>query len=59
MTEAQRYKQISDFIKAYTEEHTRTPEAARAALIREGIYDSNGQIKDQYNEALDFVDAAA
>jgi hypothetical protein len=58
MTEAQRYKAISKYIKAYTKEHTKSPEAARAALIREGIYDKNGRIKDRYNEALDIVEAA-
>jgi hypothetical protein len=58
MTESQRYKAISKAIKAYTKEHTRTPEAARAALIREGIYDKNGKIKDQFNEKLDLTEAA-
>jgi hypothetical protein len=59
MTEAQRYKLISKHIKAYTKEHTKSPAAARAALIREGIYDKNGRIKDRFNEALDITQAAA
>jgi hypothetical protein len=59
MTEAQRYKAISKAIKAYTKEHTKSPEAARAALIREGIYDENGKIKDRYNEKLDLLEHAA
>lgn len=59
MTEAQRYKAISKYIKAYTKEHTKTPEAARAALIREGIYDKNGRIKKKFDESLDYKQAAA
>jgi hypothetical protein len=59
MTEAQRYKAIAKYIKAYTKEHTKSPEAARAALIREGIYDKNGRIKDRFNEKLDLIEAAA
>jgi hypothetical protein len=58
MTEAQRYKAISKAIKAYTIEHTKTPAAARAALIREGIYNKNGKIKDRFNEKLDLAEAA-
>jgi hypothetical protein len=58
VTEAQRYKAIAKHIKAYTKEHTKSPEAARAALIREGIYDKNGRIKDRFNEKLDLVEAA-
>ena len=54
MTDAQRFKEISKAIKAYTKEHARTPETARAALIREGIYDKKGRLKDKYNEALDY-----
>jgi hypothetical protein len=59
VTEAQRYKAISKYIKAYTKEHTKTPEAARAALIREGIYDKNGRIKKKFDESLDYKQAAA
>ena len=59
MTEAQRYKAMSKAIKDYTKEHTKSPEAARAALIREGIYDANGRLKDKYNEALDHQRATA
>ncbi len=59
MTEVQRYTMISKAIKAYTKEHTKTPEAARAALIREGIYDKNGRIKDRFNEKLDLIETAA
>lgn len=58
MTEAQRYKAISKAIKIYTKEHTKSPEAARAALIREGIYDKSGRIKDRFNEALDLEEVA-
>jgi hypothetical protein len=59
LTEVQRYKAVGDAIKAYTKEHTKSPEAARAALIREGIYDKQGRIKDCFNEALDLREAAA
>jgi hypothetical protein len=59
MTEAQRYKAISKAIKAYTKEHTKSREAARAALIHEGIYNKNGKIKDRFNERLDLIETAA
>ena len=59
MTDAERYKDIAKAIKAYTKEHTKSPEAARAALIREGIYDKKGRLKDKFNEALDYEQAAA
>jgi hypothetical protein len=59
MTEAERYKDIAKAIKEYTKEHAKTPETARAALIREGIYDKNGKLKDKFNEALDYEQAAA
>ncbi|PCO43149.1 hypothetical protein CQA20_29205, partial [Klebsiella pneumoniae] len=36
------HQQILDAIKAYTDEHTRTPKAARAALVCEGIYEALG-----------------
>lgn len=53
MDEAKRHKAILAAIKAYTKKHARTPEMARAALIREGIYDKRGKLKDRFNEALD------
>lgn len=59
MTEAQRYKAISQAIKAYTKENAKSPETARASLIREGIYDKNGKIKDRFNEKLDLLEATA
>lgn len=57
MTEAQRYKAISQAIKAYTKENSKSPEIARAALIREGIYDKNGRIKARFDEKLDLLEA--
>jgi hypothetical protein len=59
MTETERFDDIAKAIKAYTKEHARTPETARAALIREGIYDKKGRLKDKFNEALDYEHAAA
>ncbi len=58
MTEAQHYKAVMKAIKAYGEEHCKTPEKARAALIKSGIYDKNGKIKPQFDESLDYGSGA-
>ncbi|MBK8631369.1 MAG: hypothetical protein IPN84_14600 [Sphingomonadales bacterium] len=58
MTEAQRYKAISDMLDAYTAKHTVSPEAARKALIREGIYTPKGNLKKKYDESLDLKQVA-
>jgi hypothetical protein len=54
MTEAQKYKKITEAIRQYGIENSRTPELARAALIRTGIYDTNGKIKPQFDERMDY-----
>lgn len=45
MTEPEtRHSAIKRLIKEYTKKHTKNPEAARAALIREGIYTADGEL---------------
>lgn len=44
----QRYSAIKQLIREYTKEHTKSPEAARAALIREGIYTPDGQLMPEF-----------
>lgn len=39
---------IRRLIQEYTKEHTKSPEAARAALIREGIYTAEGELMPQF-----------
>lgn len=41
-------ERIKKRIDAYTKEHTKTPEAARDALVREGIYLEDGQLAPYY-----------
>jgi hypothetical protein len=48
MTQTERNLVIKQLIREYTEEHTKTPEAARAALIREGIYTSDGELMPEF-----------
>lgn len=48
MTQAQRNSAIKQLIRDYTKKHTKTPEAARAALIKEGIYTKEGQLMPQF-----------
>jgi hypothetical protein len=48
MTQTERNLMIKQLIREYTEEHTKTPEAARAALIREGIYTSDGELMPEF-----------
>jgi len=43
-----RYMAIKRLIREYTQEHTKSPEAARAALIREGIYTADGELMPQF-----------
>ena len=52
MTETQRFAALSQLVKIYTAENTVSPEAARAALIREGIYDKSGKLKKRFDERL-------
>jgi hypothetical protein len=42
---------ILQAIDAYTKEVTKTPDAARAALENEGIYDKHGKLTQQYGGA--------
>jgi len=48
MTQAQRNSAIKQLIKDYTRKNTKTPEAARKALIQEGIYTKDGQLMPQF-----------
>jgi hypothetical protein len=48
MTQTERMSAIKQLIRDYTKEHTRSPEAARAALIREGIYTEDGELKPEF-----------
>ncbi len=48
MTQAQRNSAIKQLIKDYTAKNTTTPELARAALIREGIYTKDGELMPQF-----------
>jgi hypothetical protein len=59
MTEAQRYRDLIKAIEDYTREHSKTPELARAALIKSGIYTRTGRLKKKYDESLDLKEAAA
>ena len=45
---AERYSAIKRLIRDYTKKHTKSPEAARAALIREGIYTHDGQLMPEF-----------
>jgi hypothetical protein len=42
---------ILEAIESYTKEVTKSPEAARAALELEGIYDKHGQLTEEYGGA--------
>jgi hypothetical protein len=59
VTQKKYYAELTKMIQVYTKEHTKTPKAAREALIREGIYNSKGKLKNKFNERLDLEDAAA
>jgi hypothetical protein len=48
MMQAERFSAIKQLIREYTEEHTRSPEAARAALIREGIYTQDSELMPEF-----------
>jgi len=48
MTQAQRNSAIKQLIKDYTRENTKSPESARAALIREGIYTKDGKLMPEF-----------
>jgi len=39
---------FKEFVRRYTATHTKTKKAAKAALIREGLYDKNGQLKIEF-----------
>ncbi|HEX8485405.1 hypothetical protein [Sphingomonas sp.] len=45
MTHSQRNAAILDLIEEYTKRNTRSPEQARAALIAEGLYEANGDLR--------------
>jgi hypothetical protein len=48
MIDEKRRTAILKAIADYTAEHTKTPQAARAALIREGIYTPAGELRPEY-----------
>jgi hypothetical protein len=48
MTQTERISAIKQLIRDYTKQHTRSPEAARAALIREGIYTEDGELRPEF-----------
>ncbi|MBF0563376.1 MAG: hypothetical protein HQL37_15500 [Alphaproteobacteria bacterium] len=58
MTEAQQNR-ILESIAIYTKEITASPEAARAALIREGIYLENGGLSPNYRDSDNYVELKA
>jgi hypothetical protein len=39
---------IKRLIWEYTDKHTQSPEAARAALVKEGIYAADGELMPQF-----------
>ena len=49
MTE-DRKKQIEQALESYTQKVTSSPEAAKAALEKSGIYQPDGQLSPQYRE---------
>ena len=59
VTEAEKYKKISEEIKRFGRENSATPELARAALIEMGIYTKKGNIKKRYDESIDLKKNAA
>lgn len=48
MTDAQRRDEIRKLIASYTAEKTITKDAARAALIDEGIYNEKGELRVEF-----------
>jgi hypothetical protein len=48
MTPTERHSAIKQLIKDYTAKHTRSPKAARTALIREGIYTKDGELMPEF-----------
>jgi len=44
----ERNSKIHQLIADYTKKHTRSPAAARAALIREGLHDADGNLMPEY-----------
>lgn len=44
----ERNSKIHQLIADYTKKHTRSPAAARAALIREGLHDADGNLILEY-----------
>ncbi|WP_029005941.1 hypothetical protein [Azorhizobium doebereinerae] len=48
MTDEQRRTAIKKLIKDYTDKITVSKEAARAALIAEGIYTESGDLRPEY-----------
>jgi hypothetical protein len=58
MTNKQNHERALKAIKAYARVHTKTADSARAALIKTGIYDKDGNIKPQFDESLDYKKTA-
>ena len=48
MSESKRNQTIKRMIKRYTAANSASPAAARSALIKEGIYDSEGRLKPEF-----------
>lgn len=48
VTDAERNHAISGLIRDYTAKITRSPETARKALIKEGIYTPKGNLKAEF-----------
>jgi hypothetical protein len=44
MTKEERNKKILRAIEEYTEKHSVSPEKAKEALVKAGIYDENGKL---------------
>ncbi len=48
MTQEQRNSAIKKLIRDYTAKNTKSPQAARAALIKEGIYTQEGKLMPEF-----------
>ncbi len=48
MTDEQRRTAVLRVIADYTTANTTSPQVARAALIREGIYTEDGKLRSEY-----------
>jgi hypothetical protein len=52
MSNAERNEQIKAALREYTKKITVSPEAARNALIKEGIYTKSGKLSKNYSQGM-------